>query len=159
MVVRVALAISLVALMVACGRDGGLPATQSLSPVAPSSASATADHVSTQRREDLLVDMQDACDPETFNASSISCVRSGGVTFDEFIAKLTRFGDIGPWRFAPAVAQVQVGANLRRHQHRWRNSHLHARRGIPPSHPTRARDSSYGDAVHVTQPAIRRHKD
>ena len=109
MIVRVALAISLHALMVACGRDGGLPGTESLSPVAPSSASAMADHVSTQRREDVLVHMQDACDPETFNAKSISCVRAGGVTFDDFIAKLTRFGNIGPWRFAPAVAHGQVG--------------------------------------------------
>jgi hypothetical protein len=34
------------------------------------------------------------------------------VTFDQFIAQLTRFGFMGPWRFAPAVATVRVGQSF-----------------------------------------------
>jgi plastocyanin len=55
--------------------------------------------------------MLDACDPDTFNAAlgAGSCVRYGGVTFDQFIDMLTRLGLAGPWRFAPSNANVRVG--------------------------------------------------
>ena len=114
---RVALAISLTALMVACDRSRVAPADQLLTPVAPSAAIVTTHEASTvgarttQGRQDVVVNMQDACDPTTFNTAlgPGTCVRAGGVTFDQFIAELTRLGFIGPWRFAPSTANVRVG--------------------------------------------------
>jgi len=114
--VRVALAISLAALMVACDRSS--VADKPLTPVGPSAAIATTNGVSTvgaratEGRQDVVVNMQDACDPDTFNApprGPDTCVRAGGVTFDQFIAELTRLGFIGPWHFAPSTANVRVG--------------------------------------------------
>jgi len=57
------------------------------------------------------VTIQDACDPQTFNATlgPGTCVREGGVQFDDFIARLTRLGFVGPWRFSPPTANVLVG--------------------------------------------------
>jgi hypothetical protein len=62
-------------------------------------------------RQDVRVNIQDACDPDTFNAAlgPGSCVRGGGMQFDQFIAQLTRLGFVGPWHFAPNNANVQVG--------------------------------------------------
>jgi hypothetical protein len=55
--------------------------------------------------------MSDACDPETFNAvlGPNSCVRNGGVTFDNFIAQLTRVERVPSWFFAPPNATARVG--------------------------------------------------
>ena len=105
--VRVTFAIPLALLAAGCSGGSVVPANQPLTPLVPSALSAT-----TQAREAVLVKMLDACDPETFNARSISCTRAGGVTFDQFIAHLTRFGSIGAWRFAPAVANVRVGQSF-----------------------------------------------
>jgi hypothetical protein len=64
-----------------------------------------------QGRQDVLVNILDACDPDTFNAAigPGTCLRSGGMTFDRFIAQLTQLGFVGPWQFAPKNAQVHVG--------------------------------------------------
>jgi len=58
--------------------------------------------------------MMDACDPTTFNAviGPGACVRPGGVRFDDFIAELTRRGEIGAWHFAPATTTAQLGQTL-----------------------------------------------
>jgi hypothetical protein len=55
--------------------------------------------------------MLDACDPESFNAvlGPGSCVRNGGMTFDRFIAQLSRLTFVGPWRFSPQNSNVAVG--------------------------------------------------
>jgi plastocyanin len=55
--------------------------------------------------------MQDACDPDTFNAAigPGTCLRAGGMQFDRFIAQLGKLGFVGPWHFAPNNANVQVG--------------------------------------------------
>jgi plastocyanin len=114
--VRIALAISLAALMVACHRNSVVDT--SATPVAPSAAVPTTKGVSalgaraTEGRQDVVVNMQDACDPDTFNApprGPNTCVRAGGVTFDQFIAQLTRLSFIGSWHFAPSTAHVRVG--------------------------------------------------
>ena len=62
-------------------------------------------------RQDVLVNMLDACDPDTFNAviGPGTCVRSGGMKFDQFIAQLTRLAFAAPWRFAPQNSNVRVG--------------------------------------------------
>ena len=53
--------------------------------------------VRSQSQSERLVSMMDACDPTTFNAviGPGACVRPGGVRFDDFIAELTRRGEIG----------------------------------------------------------------
>jgi hypothetical protein len=55
--------------------------------------------------------MKDACDPATFNAAvgPGTCLRSGGVAFDDFIAALTRRGTIGAWHFAPPNTTGEFG--------------------------------------------------
>jgi plastocyanin len=113
--VRVALAIVLAALIIACDRNSVAPADQLLAPVGPSAAITTTEDVSTvgphatQGRLNVFVNMQDACDPVTFNQRGIACARPGGVTFDQFIAGLTQLGFIGPWAFTPSTATVEPG--------------------------------------------------
>ena len=60
---------------------------------------------------DRTVTMKDACDPATFNAviGPGACLRSGGVTLEDFIAALTRHGMIGAWHFAPSDTTGQFG--------------------------------------------------
>lgn len=102
------------ALLSAC--EGNPTASGSLTPVGPSAVAAnhsTASVMQTGRgREDVIVNMLDACDPDTFNAPPLepgTCVRAGGVTFPQFIAELTRLGFIGPWRFSPSTSNVEAG--------------------------------------------------
>ena len=81
-------------------------------PVASTNGDATvsgplrADH-------DVVVNMMDACDGDSFNAvfGVGTCLRAGGVKFDQFIAGLTRLGSIGPWHFTGAKT-VQVGQDF-----------------------------------------------
>ena len=60
------------------------------------------------------VAMMDACDPTTFDAAvgPGTCVRNGGVTFQQFIAQLQTHGSVGAWHFAPPDLEVEVGATL-----------------------------------------------
>jgi plastocyanin len=101
--------------VIGCGRSPAAPSEHAASPgtsagsVATNAASpATA---SVQGRQDVLVNMEDACDPTTFNAviGAGTCVRAGGMQFSQFISQLTRLGFVGPWHFAPPNANVQVG--------------------------------------------------
>ena len=118
MMPRLFIAVPLAALLVACDRYSAGSADKPLSPVAPSVSMATINRLSTAAdatthgRDDVVVNMHDACDPDTFNApprGPNTCVRAGGVTFDQFIAELARRGFIGPWHFAPSAANVRVG--------------------------------------------------
>ena len=91
------------------------------SPIGPSGLRASAvanstptSHASSVPRE-VMVNMQDACDPDTFNAAigPGTCVGAGGgVTFQHFIDTLTRLGSIGAWHFAPPNSQVRVGQSF-----------------------------------------------
>src|SRR4029079_14681667 len=56
-----------------------------------------------------VVGIFDACDPTTFGQNNVSCTRSGGVTFDQFIAQVTQNQKAGGWHFAPAELTVEVG--------------------------------------------------
>jgi plastocyanin len=92
----------------ACGQGSAERA-----PISPSAVSTANDSggQALQGRQDVQVTMQDACDPETFNAAigPGTCLRAGGVSFDEFVAQLTKHGAIGAWHFAPPNANVRVG--------------------------------------------------
>ncbi len=61
-----------------------------------------------------LVSMMDACDPTTFNAAigPGTCARNGGVSFDEFVAQLTKHHMAGAWHFAPPTVNMRVGQQL-----------------------------------------------
>jgi plastocyanin len=56
--------------------------------------------------------MMDACDPTTFGAAGVDCIRNGGVSFDEFLAQLEQNGKVGAWHFAPPEMNVRVGQTL-----------------------------------------------
>ena len=58
--------------------------------------------------------LMDACDPETFNAvvGPGTCVRSGGVRFEDFLNQLRQHGSIGAWHFSPTNVTMKVGQLL-----------------------------------------------
>jgi hypothetical protein len=61
------------------------------------------------------VTMQDACDPDTFNAAvgPGTCVRNGGgLRFDQFITLLQQHGSVGAWRFSPPTTTARVGQTI-----------------------------------------------
>lgn len=62
----------------------------------------------------VTIGMFDNCDGDTFNANigPGTCVRNGGMKFDQFIAQLTRLGFVGPWHFSRPVANAKVGQTL-----------------------------------------------
>lgn len=62
----------------------------------------------------VIVSMLDSCDPDTFNAAlgPGTCVRNGGVKFDDFIAQLTRLSFVGAWHFSRPVTNAHVGQSL-----------------------------------------------
>ena len=119
MIRRVAL-IPFVAFLVACNSNGVSPASFAANPVGPSPAIASSSGAATvvpgpmRDDHDVVVNMLDACDGDSFNAifGAGTCNRAGGVTFDQFIAELTHLGSIGPWRFAGLTANVQVGQDF-----------------------------------------------
>ena len=102
------------AIVVACSKSPVEPASvPSASGPAASvpNAPAGAQTAVAGGREDVLVNMLDACDPDSFNAAigPGTCVRSGGMKFDQFIEQLTRLAFAAPWRFAPQNTNVRVG--------------------------------------------------
>jgi len=110
MTIRYALLLPLAAVLVGCEDLGTTRA--SATPVAPSPIAATAQ--AAPERHEVIVNMTDACDPDTFNNAGFGhiCDRSGGIKFDDFIATLTKFGFIQAWRFAPSMAKVDVGQTI-----------------------------------------------
>jgi plastocyanin len=117
MSLRSIVAVAAVALVLACEHSPAAPTGDRATALSPSGAPAIAANTGSrtpaaaQSRQDVLVNIQDACDPDTFNAAlgAGTCVRSGGMQFDRFIEQLTRLRFVGPWHFAPPNANVQVG--------------------------------------------------
>jgi plastocyanin len=112
-----ALVIVGVTLLAGCNNSPGRDA-DSRSPVGPSSLAAPSPVATTPvavaqtvPREDVIVNALDACDPDSFNAAigAGTCVRAGGVKFDQFIAELTRLGVAGAWHFAPKTVNARTG--------------------------------------------------
>jgi hypothetical protein len=122
MTLRLSVIVGLLGITIACSREAGSPPSDALAPAAPSpiatapSATATAPsaNAAPQSREEITVNMADACDPDTFNAAIApeTCTRSGGMKFDRFIDLLTRLAFVGPWHFAPNIAKARVGATF-----------------------------------------------
>jgi len=61
---------------------------------------------------DRSLSLMDACDPASFAAQGVDCSRSGGVTFDQFIASVQRSGSAGGWHIAPGVVNAPVGTEM-----------------------------------------------
>jgi hypothetical protein len=107
--------IALVSLL-GCSDDRG-SGSASTSLVAPSTQSGWSTGASTEGTaranvaSDVMVSMQDACDPETFNAAlgAGTCVRNGGISFQDFIALLTKLGSVGAWHFSPRTVNARTG--------------------------------------------------
>jgi len=62
-----------------------------------------------------LLKIHDECDPATFNAAfndPTICVKQGHVTFDRFIAELTKTQQAGQWRFDPSDVELDARQNL-----------------------------------------------
>lgn len=57
------------------------------------------------------IDIFDACDPDSFNAAlgAGTCVRNGGLPFDNFLELLRLHHSAGAWHFTPPQAQLSVG--------------------------------------------------
>lgn len=91
-------------LLIGCG-DPVRPTDSGVSDVSGVSPNATLRRVT----------MMDACDPTTFNAAlgPGTCVgRNGGVTFQNFIAQLTRNQKAGSWHNAPPLMTAREGQTL-----------------------------------------------
>jgi len=58
-----------------------------------------------------MVRLQDECDPTTFDAAvgPGTCVRNGGMKFDQFVSVLTRLHTVPAWKFAPDNVNLRVG--------------------------------------------------
>ena len=115
--VRILVIIPLFALAAGCGRNLVAPADTAATPASGTAAIPSARGLSVapaalHGRDDVVVNIHDACDPDTFNEAlrnPDACVRAGGVKFDQFVAQLTRLGFFEPWNFASSTANVRVG--------------------------------------------------
>ena len=102
--------------LVACDSTSVSPANVVANPVGPSPVIASTRNDAAvvsgpmQANHDVVVNVLDACDGDSFNAifGPGTCNRAGGVKFDHFIAELTHLGSIGGWSFAGAT-NVAVG--------------------------------------------------
>lgn len=69
------------------------------------------------RRDERLVIMRDACDPGSFGAAGVTCVREGGLTLDRFLELLRLQQTVDAWGFSPGTLSAQVGQTLRALNH------------------------------------------
>ncbi len=105
------------AIIAACEHSPAAPSPDSVASIASTSsarpdAGMTSPQMSPEARTNIMVNMHDACEPDSFNAAAGpgTCIRNGGVTFDLFIAELTKHQSVGAWHFAPGVTpNARVG--------------------------------------------------
>lgn len=67
------------------------------------------------RGDERIVRIRDACDPTTFDAAlqnPNACVGNGHVTFDRFVAELTKTQQAPQWRFDPSVVELDPHRTL-----------------------------------------------
>jgi hypothetical protein len=120
MFMRMFAAVAVFASFVACDMARA-PSVESSSPVGPSGVSdpqptarTSGPIVRAAGVSNVIINMLDNCDRETFDAvvGPGTCVRDGGMKFDQFIAQLTRLGFVGSWHFSRPVANARVGQTL-----------------------------------------------
>jgi plastocyanin len=116
MFIRAIVGCAALSCVVACG-DSNAPSSEPVGVLGPSEISGPTigagprSAAQPNASADVKVNMLDACDPDTFNAAlgAGTCVRNGGVKFNDFITQLTRNGFVGPWQFAPKVVNAHEG--------------------------------------------------
>lgn len=79
----------------------------STNPSRLASSSINADKGGNDRTK--TVNILDECDASSFVAHGVACSRTGGVTFDQFGALLTRLHEVPAWKFAPGTVTIRVG--------------------------------------------------
>ena len=105
---------SIAALAVACESRNSPPVAPSTLQRSDAAATmATAAQMGAAAAQHAVT-LFDACDPDTFNAAigAGACTRRGGVTFENFVAELTRHHSVGAWHFAPSEVTMRVGQQL-----------------------------------------------
>ena len=68
-----------------------------------------------QARDGRTIQLQDRCDPATFNAAlgAVVCTKDGGVTFDQFVRRLNPHdGGHHAWRFHNDDVDLKPGETL-----------------------------------------------
>jgi hypothetical protein len=115
MFIRAMAGLAVLSCFVGCGTDRTptLESANVLSPsaITDSSTASVSSAFAQGRSADVIVNMHDNCDSETFDAALRpgTCVRNGGMKFDHFIEQLTRLGFVGPWHFSPNVVNARSG--------------------------------------------------
>jgi len=101
-------ALSFTTLLAACSDAGRISLPE------PTTASAARGGVSGADDGVRRIQMLDNCDPASFDAvlGAGTCTRSGGLSFDTFIAHLTEKGTVQSWRFSPGKVEARVGQTL-----------------------------------------------
>jgi hypothetical protein len=106
------------AFVLGCSDSTRLPASPSTGASSSGTYATSAGSALTQAtalgaggRAQRVVDLFDACDPESFNAAlgAGTCVRNGGVMFANFLELLSRHHSVGAWHFTPPQAHMGVG--------------------------------------------------
>jgi len=104
------------AFVIGCGDSTSLPAGPSGGASTANTASASAGLARATvmgggGHGQRVVDLFDACDPETFNAAlgPGTCMRNGGVRFENFLELLGLHHSVGAWHMTPPQAHMGVG--------------------------------------------------
>jgi hypothetical protein len=105
-----AAAVALLPLLAGCGSDSAAPVAPGQSILAANSPA----NAQGGNRDEIRINMKDSCDPASFNAAvgPGTCVRSGGMTFDNFIGQLTKHQVVGAWHFAAPAFSAHVGQEV-----------------------------------------------
>ena len=105
---------SITALAVACESRNSPPVAPSTLQRSDAAATMATPTLMAATAAQHAVTLFDACDPDTFNAAvgAGACTRQGGVTFENFVAELTRHHSVGAWHFAPSEVTMRVGQLL-----------------------------------------------
>jgi plastocyanin len=102
------------ALAVACESRNSPPVGPSTLQSSAAAATMATSALKAASAAQHAVTLFDACDPDTFNVAIRpgACTRRGGVTFENFVAELTRHHSVGAWHFAPSEVTMRVGQLL-----------------------------------------------
>jgi plastocyanin len=98
-------ALATIAIGLAACSDASMPTKPGVS----SPSTLRADRSSNDHSK--TIKMQDECDRATFDAAvgPGTCLRNGGMKFDQFVSVLTRLHTVPAWKFAPDNINLRVG--------------------------------------------------
>ena len=100
---------------VACESRDSLPASPSVSDAGHTISAAAPAQFAAVKEHGKSITLFDACDPDTFNAPPPAgagpgtCIRQGGVRFQNFLDQVHDHHSVGAWHMAPGQAIIQLG--------------------------------------------------